>query len=143
MNPGFLAVVLVIVYGPAHPAQVFAQEGCPAPYAAMEDRIQYFLTEPRLSDLRSRYNIHPAAGAEVAALSSAKDRDACVQLWAALRARPGRRLAHTDRVAFYRADGFYFVSIHPPQPTDRIRIGETGGIEVYDSEFRFVLRLMA
>jgi hypothetical protein len=118
-----------------------AQQGCPPADLAMERRISYFLTRPDLAEVRTRYGLNEAAAGapELRALNSRTDRAACTLLWNVVRSNRRGPMPAAD-VSFYTAGGMYFVSIDPHSPTDHIHLGEFNVVEVYDREFRTVLR---
>jgi hypothetical protein len=133
----FLALALVPTTGAAGGV---VGEACPPPLPRAEARVQHLLRIPGIRDLPERFDLGTAAPEDLRVLTSTRDRDTCLALRQALRAA-GTNLREGDAVSFFRSGNRYFAPITPgPGEPGVIRIGERGGIEVYDLQFRLMAR---
>lgn len=123
------------------------EHGCLPAHRGSESMVRTFLTNPLLPEVRARFDMGTAAAEDVQLLTTARDRDSCDALWAALREN-GTDLTSGDQVAFYRSGDRFFVPISrvhrgSPSPPGTVHLDGPSSLDVYDAQYRLIGRFAA
>lgn len=108
--------------------------GCPPDDSTARELVSHFLTAPRVEERRKAYGVHTVRPADLVALTSAEDADACRRLTEIFATSAYSRPPY--RAAFYKAGGVYFVTF--AQHRSSHHAFRTGYIPVavFDSDFK-------
>lgn len=137
MMPILLAFLLGLALnaGPERPGP-FVQPDCPPADSSHLSRIRTLISIP---EFQAMADVGTASTADVRAVT---DPAVCRSLRSAVEAERAPQGLNGAAMRFYRSGDRYFVPVDRPPPATGVRLDGGSAVEMYDSAFRLLERVM-